>query len=428
MGDAWPFVRWEIKIGKPKTKYKPMKGPLSGIRVLALSQIIAGPYGSMLLGDLGAEVIKIEPPEPIGSRTFPGPGHEGETFYHLAFNRSKKSVTLDLRTKMGGEAFHDLVRISDVVWDNFRPGVIKNLGADYDTIKKINPRIISCSITGYGSSGPYQDQPSFDIGALALSGVMSITGEPGGPPVRPGAPIGDIMAGTLGAIGVCAALVRREQTGRGQIVDVSLLDSCISMLAYEFSHYFCSGIVPKALGASHVSLVPYNAYNTKEGWLVIGPSWPALARLLGLDWMINDPRFSSQQARLQNKEDFDRLVQEKLMEAPAEEWLKLMKAEDVAASPVNTLDKAAADPQVQHRHMILELDHPLGGKVKLTGNAIKMPGSIDDSNYLPPPTLGQHNYEVLGDLLSYPKEKINKLIEEGKAHMTKLSKHVHKRL
>ena len=405
-----------------------MHGPLSGIRVLALSQFIAGPFGSMLLGDMGAEIIKIEPPEPIGSRAMPGPNHKGESFYHLAFNRSKKSVTLDLRTKMGSEAFRNLVSISDVVWDNLRPEALKNIGADYDTVKTINPKIISCSLTGFGLSGPYRDRPSFDIGGLAMSGVMSVTGEPGGPPLKPGAPIGDITTGMFGALGVCAALIQREHTGRGQLVDVSLLDSCMATLVYEFSYYFCSGIVPRALGSGHLALVPYNAYNTKKGWLVIGPSWPRLARVLGLDWMIDDPRFSTQPARLQHKEEFDRLVQEKLMEAPAEDWLELMNTEDIAAAPVNTLDKAAVDPQVEHRHMVLELGHPLGGRVKLAGNPVKMPGSIDDSDYSAPPTLGQHNYEVLGGILGYSKEKIDRLLEEGRAHIEELSQHLHKQL
>ncbi len=405
-----------------------MNGPLSGIRVLALSQYIAGPFGSMLLGDMGAEVIKIEPPQPTANRTLPGPGHKGESFYHLAFNRSKKSVTLDLRTKMGREAFCDLVSKSDVVWSNLRPEALKNIRADYDAVSKINPRIISCSVTGYGLSGPYRDRPSFDIGGLAMGGIMSLTGEPGGPPLKPGAPIGDITSGILGALGACSALLQRERTGKGQLVDVSLLDSSIAMLAYEFSYYFCSGIVPKALGSGHLAFVPYNAYNTKNGWLAIGPSWPRLARVLGLDWMIDDPRFSTQPARLQHKDEFDRLVQEKLMEAPAEDWLELMNIEDIAAAPVNTLDKAAVDSQVQHRHMVLELDHPLGGKIKMTGNPVKMPGSIDDTNHLPPPTLGQHNYEVLGDLLGYPKQKIDRLLEEGQAHMEELSQHLHKRL
>lgn len=405
-----------------------MKGPLSGIRVLALSQFIAGPYGSMVLGDMGAEVIKIEPPEPTANRTLPGPCHKGESFYHLALNRSKKSVTLDLRTGTGAEAFRELVSISDVVWTNFRPESIRNIGADYESVKRLNPKIIGCYLTGYGLSGPYCDRPSFDIGGLAMSGVMSLTGELDGPPLKPGAPIGDITTGILGALGVCAALAQRERTGQGQMVDVSLLDSCVAMLVYEFTHYFCSGIVPKAMGSGHLSLVPYNAYNTRDGWLVIGPSWPRLARVLGLDWMIDDPRFATQPARLQNKAEFDRIIQEKLMEAPAADWLALMNAEDIAAAPVNALDKVVIDPQVQHRHMIMELCHPLGECIKLVGNPIKMPDSIDDSDYMPPPTLGQHNHEVLGNLLGYPKEKIDKLLAEGKANMPSLSEHLHKRL
>ena len=182
------------------------------------------------------------------------------------------------------------------------------------------------------------------------------------------------------------------------------------------------------MGSGHLALVPYNAYNTKSGWLVIGPSWPRLARVLGLEWMIDDPRFFTQTARFENKEEFDRIVQEKLMEAPAEDWLELMAVEDIAAAPVNTLDEAAADPQVQHRNMVLELVHPLGGKIRLTGNPVKMPGSIDDSDYSPPPTHGQHTYEVLGSLLGYSKGKIDELIAEGEADMEELSQHLHKRL
>ncbi|MBI4285785.1 MAG: CoA transferase [Chloroflexi bacterium] len=405
-----------------------MKGPLSGIRILALSHFIAGPFGSMLLGDMGAEVIKIEPPEPIANRTLPGPGHKGESFYHLALNRSKKSVTLDLRTPLGGEAFRELVRISDVVWTNLRPEPIHNVGADYETVRKINPRIIGCYLTGYGLSGPYRDRPSFDIGGLAMSGMMSVTGEPGGPPLKPGAPIGDITTGILGALGVCAALTQRERTGQGQLVDISLLDSCLSTLVYEFTYYFCSGMVPRAAGSGHLSLVPYNAYNTKDGWLVIGPSWPRLARVLDLEWMIDDPRFATQQARLQNKAEFDRIIQEKLMAAPAEDWLELFYVEDIAAAPVNTLDKVVNDPQVHHRNMVFELEHSLGERIKLIGNPVKMPDSIDDTDYLPPPTLGQHNYEVLGNLLGYPKEKIESLLAEGQANIAALREHLHKRL
>ena len=283
-------------------------------------------------------------------------------------------------------------------------------------------------VSGYGLEGPYRDRPSFDIGGLAMSGVMSLTGEPGGPPLKPGAPIGDIMCGTLAALGVCAALHQRERTGKGQLVDISLLDSCMATLVYEYSHYFCSGVVPGPLGSGHLSLVPYNAYNTRQGWIVIGPSWPRLARVLNMEWMIDDPRFATQPARLEHKAEFDRLVQEKLMELPAEDWLELMYVEDIPAAPVNALDKVVADPQARRRNMILELDHALGGKVKMVGNPLKMPGSIDDTTYLAPPTLGQHNDEVLGDLLGYSRQKITRLLEEGKAHMGALSEHLHKRL
>ncbi len=405
-----------------------MNGPLKGIRVLALSQYIAGPYGSMVLGDMGAEVIKIEPPEPAANRILPGPEHKGESFYHLAFNRSKKSITLDLRTNSGYETFQELLSISDVVWSNYRPESIKNIRADYETVKKINPSIICCCISGYGMSGPYRDRPAFDINGLAMSGVMSVTGEPDGPPLRPGVPMGDFVTGMLSAAGVCAALVQREKTGQGQLVDISLLDSCLATMAYEFTYYFCGGGLPLRTGNSHFSLHPYNAYNTQDGWLTVGPSWPRLARVLGLEWMIDDPRFATLDARVKHRAEFDRIVQEKLTEIPADDWLELMHEEDIAAAPVNTIDKAAEDPQIQHRKMVVELEHSLGGKIKMVGNPVKMPDCIDDKDYLAPPTLGQHNDEILGGLLGYSPRKIERILEEARQHSKELGDHLHKRI
>jgi len=405
-----------------------MNGPLQGIRVLALSQFIAGPFGSMAMGDMGAEIIKIEPPDPVANRTMPGPNHQGESFYHLAFNRNKKSVTLDLRTESGQRAFRELIGISDVFWSNLRPESVKNIMADWDSVSKINPRLVACYISGYGLTGDYRDRPAFDINGLALSGLMSVTGFPGGPPLRPGIPMGDFVTGMLGALGVCGALIQRQQTGKGQLVDVSLLDSCMATLAYEYTYFFCGGIVPHAMGNAHFSIHPYNAYNTKEGWLVVGPSWPRLARVLDMEWMIDDPRFATTEARLQNREEFERIVQAKFMEAPAADWLELMYAEDIAASPVNTLDKTVTDPQVQHRNMILKMEHSLGGNIKMVGNPIKMPGSIDDTRYTTPPTLGQHNEEILGGLLGYSPETIKELLKEGKLHSKELKNHLHKQM
>ncbi|MEW6034415.1 MAG: CoA transferase [Chloroflexota bacterium] len=403
-----------------------MNGPLSGIRVLALSHAQAGPYGSMLLADLGAEVIKVEPP-PTGDmgRSFGGPSHQGESYYFLAYNRGKKSLVLDLGTELGKKAFYDLVRASDVVWDNYRPGVMRRLGADYETLKELNPRIICSSISGFGASGPYCDLPAYDIIAQGMSGIMSITGEPGRPPLRTGPAIADFTAGTMAALGVCAAIAGRERTGRGQRVEVSLLDSCLSLLSYHLSYYFCSGEVPGPTGSGHLSLIPYGAYQTSDGFITLGISWPRAARTLGLDWMIDDPRFSTREARWQNREEFERIFSERLRQASSEQWLALMRQDDIAAGPVNTLDKVAADPQVQHNRMVLNIKHPRGGEVRLVGNPVKMPGGIEEE-YPPPPTLGQHNDEVLRGLLGYSQEMVKALRRQEEAHAAELERHLHK--
>ncbi len=386
-----------------------MKGPLSGVRVLAVSQAIAGPYGSMLLADLGAEVIKIEPPgHGDRSRLFPGPNHEGESYYFLAFNRNKKSITLDLATELGRETFHDLVKMSDVVWDNFRPGVMERLGADYDTLKEINPGIICCSVTGFGSSGPYWDRPSFDLVAQAISGAMSITGEPGGPPLRAGPPISDLVAGMFGVHGVIAALYQRTFTGKGQRVETSLLDGQVSNLTYQMCYYFCGGEVPGPMGSGHLSMVPYGAFKTKEGYLVMGVGWPRLARVLGIEEIIDDPRFADHSLRLEHREELEAIVREAFLKEKAEDWLPVLEVEDIPCGPVNTIDKAVADPQIIHNNMIVGVKHPLGGEVRMVGNPIKMPHSIEEE-FTAPPTLGQHNDDILIGLLGYSEERIQRV-------------------
>ena len=402
-----------------------MKGPLAGVRVLALERAIAGPYGSMLLGDLGAEVIKIEPPG-IGdlSRVFSGPNHQGESYYYLAFNKSKKSITIDLHTETGKEIFYELVKISDVVWDNVAPGVMHGLGADYDTLKQITPAIICCSITGYGQTGPYRDRPSFDVVAEAVSGAMSITGEPGRPPVRYGAPIADEMGGLFGALGVCAALAQRERTGVGTMIDVSLLDGQISSLAYHLLYYFCSGIVCGPQESGHLSLIPYGAFKTKEDYVVLGVCWPRICRVLGIEHIIDDPRFESFESRIEHREELNAIIEEAFLKEKAEDWLEVLHAERIAAGPVNTLDKASVDPQVVHRRMVVEMEHPLGGKIKHVGNPVKMPGV--DEEFSPPPTLGQHNEEILVGLLGCSPERINKLREEEESRSEELLKSIKK--
>ncbi len=396
-----------------------MAGPLSGYRILDLSRAIAGPYGAMILGDLGAEVIKIEPPGGEISRLFPGPSHEGESFYYMAFNRNKKAVTLDLGTDAGKEAFYELVKISDVVWDNFRPGVMERLGADYETIKKSNPKIISCSISGYGATGPYVDRPSVDVVVQGIAGTISTTGEPGGRPLKPGFPAADILGGLFGVISVVSALAHRERTGEGKKIDVEMLGSMMSAMAYEFSYYLCSGIVPGPMGSGHLALLPYGVYKCKEGYVAIGPTWPRLAKVIGADWMIEDTRFVKGEERLKHRNEFNEAIEEHLAKAPADDWLELFYVEDIIAGPINTIDKTAADPQVKARNMILNLPHHLGGEVRLVGNPMKIPG-IKEGEYTAPPILGQHNDEILKGLLNYSNEKITKLRDEEKKHALEL--------
>ena len=340
--------------------------PLSGIRVLDFSRAIAGPYGSMILGDLGAEIIKIETPEGDFSRVSAGPTHKGENFYYLAFNRNKKDIVLDLLTKSGREAFYDLVKVSDIVWNNFRPGSMERLGADYDTLCKINPRIIYCSITGYGTSGPSKDRPAYDISILAASGIMSVTGEPDGFPMRPGIPIADEAGGLFATIGILAALAERQRTGKGQKIDISLMDACISLLCYPLSYYFVTGVVPKPLSNSgHLILVPYGAYKTKKGYIALGVCWPRITRAIGADWLAEDPRFRDLQARLEHRDELNAIMEQYLAQAEADDWMEIFKVEDIAAAKVATLDEVSVDPQVLHQKMILTMKHPLGGEIKV---------------------------------------------------------------
>ena len=387
-----------------------MDGPLSGVRVLAIENYLAGPVASMTMGDLGAEVIKIEPKEGDLSRPTFGPNHKGEASHYLSWNRNKKSVVLDLKTPSGKEALYDLVKVSDVVVNNFRAGVMERMGADHETLKKINPRIISVNLSGVGPSGPYKDWPVVDSIAAGLSGLLSVTGEPNGRPVRPGPAVCDITCALYGVIATISALYERDRTGVGQNIDVPLLAASVALLGYHIAYYTCSGEVPKPLGSGYPFTAPFGAYKTKDGWIVLGPCWPRIAYVIGAEWLIDDPRFAKTEDRLKNRWELDKEIETYFLQATTEEWLTIFRMEDIISGPLHTVDQTVDDPQVNHLNMILNIEHPLGGRVRLAGNPIMMPSLKGE--HLAPPTLGQHTHEVLTGILGYSEDRIKKIRKE----------------
>lgn len=374
-----------------------MKHLLSGVRILDLSQMLAGPYTTLMLGDIGAEIIKIEEPGEGDRTRLMGPHFvNGESAYFISINRNKKSVTLNLKDTGDRELFYKLVKSSDVVFDNFRPGVLERLGCDYETLKKFNPKIISCSISAFGETGPYKDQPAFDLSIQAMAGAMSYTGEEGREPIRMGIPMGDLAGGMFAAFAISSALYFREKTGVGCRIDISLLDSLVSLHTYVAQYYFVSEKIPKPIGSAHQSVVPYQAFKTKDMYIVIAvytdKFWDKLCRVLSAEELINDPRFSDNEKRRENRESLIPLLREIFMKKTGKEWLELLNKEGVPCAPVNTLDKVFTDQQVIARNMVIEIEHPVCGKLKMLGNPVKVKGM--EEFFVPSPKLGQHNDEV----------------------------------
>jgi len=394
-----------------------VKQPLDGVRILDLTRMLTGGYAAMLLGDLGAEVIKIEAPgkgDPL--RRMPPHFYKGESAYFLSISRNKKSVTLDLRKDEGREVFHRLVEVSDVVFDNFRPGVLERLGADYDTLKKIKPDIICCSISSYGHTGPLKNGPGFDLVIQALSGMMSYTGEPGRVPVRMGAPMGDLAGSLFAVFAVSAALYAREKTGEGRFIDLSLLDCLISLHTYVSEYYWLGGQLPQLIGSGHMSVVPYRAYRTRDGFLTVAifveKFWAGLCNVIGRPELGRDERYDSTAKRLERRAEVDAVLEEVFPLKTTEDWMKLLEAEGVPAAPVLTIDRVFEHPQVLERGMVVEVEHPAGGVIKMIGNPVRQP-EVDEQPLAPTPRLGQHTDEVLRRLLNYDEERLSRLRSEG---------------
>lgn len=389
---------------------------LKGVRILDLSQVMAGPFGTLILGDLGAEIVKVENPDGgdlcRNNRQYL---HKDESAYFISLNRNKKSLTLDLRDEAARAAFYDLVRISDVVYDNFRPGTLEKLGADYETLRKVNPRIISCSVTGFGSDSPYRHRPALDLLIQAMGGVMSFTGEEKGrPPVRLGYPMGDLGAALYAAMAVLAALYHRGVTGVGQRCDIAMLDAQISLMTYRAQYYFLAGIVPQPIGSAHATSVPIRAFRTADGeYITIEAShqkfFRNLCKVLDMPELAEDERFATLDVRAKNRDALVAILERKFIERTRDEWMELLVAGDVPAGPVNHLNEALANPSILARNMVVDVEHG-GESIKMVGNPIKM-SALGEEIFSPPPKLGEHNEEILRNYLGYSDEQIYALLK-----------------
>ncbi|MEM9759458.1 MAG: CoA transferase [Pseudomonadota bacterium] len=396
-----------------------MTKPLEGLRILDLTHMLSGPYGGMLLADLGAETIKIEPLKGEGTRrllaTDPRNSLDGQGAYYLTLNRNKQSVAIDLKNEAGLEVFYDLVRTSDVVLENFSAGVARKLRIDYDRLSAINPRIITCGISGFGSAGPSYQRPAFDQVVQALGGGMSITGQSSAEPTRAGIPIADLGGGMFGVMGILAALYERERSGRGQHVDISMLDCQISMLNYMATMYFLSGDTPEPIGNSHFVHVPYNSYPTADGHIIIAVIfdgfWTNLLEVIN-EPAFRDDKYLTQPGRLEDKAFIDARLAEIFSTQPSEYWLQRLEEKRIPCARVNRVDEALADEQVLARNMVVELHHPNGASTKGPGNPIKL-SRTDEESFSPAPLLGQHTQDVLCGLLGYSSEQLSSLRDEG---------------
>jgi crotonobetainyl-CoA:carnitine CoA-transferase CaiB-like acyl-CoA transferase len=393
-----------------------MPFPLQGVRVLELGQIIAGTYGNQVLSDLGAEVIKIEAPEGDLGRIPSVAPYKGVSTLFLTFNRNKKSVVINLKSDAGRALFYELVKISDVVVDNFRAGVLERLRVDYARLSTINPRIIHCSVTGFGGDGAYKDYPALDLVVQAISGHLSITGEPGRPPARVGIPLGDLSGGIFSCKAILAALYQRERTGRGCRIDTSMFDGMLSLLSYMGTHYLSTGEVPTPQGSAHEFTVPWQAFQAADGYIVIATRqenfWRKLCTVLDAPGLAEDPRFATNPRRLEHRSELIPIIENIVRTRTVADWLERLRAAEVPAAPVNDLAGAFAEPPVAERGMIVEYDHPDVGKVRLPGNPIKMSGATGTPSR-PAPRLGEHTDAVLTELLKLPPEQIAALRREG---------------
>jgi crotonobetainyl-CoA:carnitine CoA-transferase CaiB-like acyl-CoA transferase len=390
-----------------------MSQALKGIRVLDLTRILAGPYCTMVMGDLGADVIKVERPE-IGddTRTWGPPFAHGESAYFLCLNRNKRSMTLSLQHEKGIEILKELVRKSDVLVENFTPGTMEKFGIGYDSLHEINPGLVYCSITAYGPDGPSKDKPGYDMVLSAVGGLMSITGEEDGGPVKVGVAITDVITGLFAQGAIVSALFSREKTGKGQRIDTSLLEAQVASLINIASSYLVAGTTPKRWGTAHQSIVPYQAFKTKDGYVTLcvgnDKMWINFCEAFRLSNLVNDPRFSTNPQRVKNRKELIQILGDVFREKTVSESLKLLDSASIPCGPINAIPDVFQDPQVLHRKMLIEVNHTKAGKMKMVGFPVKYSETPAIVRF-PPPVLGEHTEEILITLLDYSKNQIEEL-------------------
>ena len=401
-----------------------MPGPLAQVRVLDLSRVLAGPWAGQNLADLGAEVIKVERPQSgDDARAFGPPwvkdvdGRDtSDSAYFTAANRGKKSVTVNIAHPAGQAIVRELARVSDVLIENYKFGDLARYKLGYDDLKALNPRLVYCSVTGFGQTGPWRDRPGYDFMIQGMGGMMSVTGEPDGEPQRAGVPVADIITGMYASIAICAALAHRAHSGQGQHLDLALLDSQIALLAYQNTNYFATGTPPKRIGNLHPNIVPYQPFRTADGEVIIACGNDNLYRKLceaaGCLELAEDPRFASNGKRVENRVELTRLLQQIFARRSTREWLQLLEAAGVPNGPINDVAQVFDEPQVRARGVRLELDHPVAGKLPTVASPMRFSATPLDYR-TPPPLLGEHTDEVLRGLLGKGAPEIARLRAEG---------------
>lgn len=386
--------------------------PLKGVRVVDLTSAMAGPFATMILADLGADVIKVEPPEGDHSRDWGPPFYrEKYSAYYASINRGKRSIAVNLKDDRGKEMLYRLVKTAKVFVESFRPGVAKKLGIDYDTISRLNPDIIYCSISGFGQYGPYRDLPGYDLIALAMSGLMDLTGEPNRPPVKFAVPIADIITGMYCVISVLSHLY----AGRGGYIDLALLDSAVSILTHQAGYYFASGVNPQRMGSAHPSIVPYQAFKAKDGYFILAVGndhlWRTFCKAIGREDLADDPRFRTNYDRVKNRDVLVPMLERIFEEKEVDYWVNTLRKAGIPVAPVYKVSQVVEDPHVKERGMLVELVHQEVGKILQLGNPIKST-ALSFGKYTAPPKLGEHTVEILREL-GYSDEEVKRLEKDG---------------